>query len=286
MNQALLTITGGPAYPVHFSLVEYIERIIHRYPSNAAAFDEDQRLTYSELRIELLTLHARLHELGVRSGDVVAVNATVQLRYPVVVLGLLLAGLVYLPIAAALPPERKRAICEQARPALMITDEQKPDDAIPTCTLSSLFSGKPVGAAFDLFPEPSPEATAYLIFTSGSTGVPKGVSITRKGFFNRLQWAQDYYALGSEDVTALKTQASFDPSIQEAVLPFSMAPCSCLTTTESTFPITCRPASLSTVSPCSSWYPATCSIFSPARQSMPASTSGISFAAENLGELS
>ncbi|XRA79501.1 amino acid adenylation domain-containing protein [Pseudomonas putida] len=220
MNQALLTITGGPAYPVHFSLVEYIERIIHRYPSNAAAFDEDQRLTYSELRIELLTLHARLHELGVRSGDVVAVNATVQLRYPVVVLGLLLAGLVYLPIAAALPPERKRAICEQARPALMITDEQKPDDAIPTCTLSSLFSGKPVGAAFDLFPEPSPEATAYLIFTSGSTGVPKGVSITRKGFFNRLQWAQDYYALGSEDVTALKTQASFDPSIQEAVLPF------------------------------------------------------------------
>lgn len=27
MNQALLTITGGPAYPVHFSLVEYIERI-------------------------------------------------------------------------------------------------------------------------------------------------------------------------------------------------------------------------------------------------------------------
>lgn len=124
MNQALLTITGGPAYPVHFSLVEYIERIIHRYPSNAAAFDEDQRLTYSELRIELLTLHARLHELGVRSGDVVAVNATVQLRYPVVVLGLLLAGLVYLPIAAALPPERKRAICEQARPALMITDEQ------------------------------------------------------------------------------------------------------------------------------------------------------------------
>ncbi|WP_023628915.1 amino acid adenylation domain-containing protein [Pseudomonas soli] len=223
MNGPLPTITGGPAYPVDFSLVEHIEAIIQRYPSNVAAFDSEQRLTYSDIRAALLTLHARLHELGLRSGDVVAVNATVQLRYPVLVLGLLLAGLVYLPIAAALPPERKRLICEQARPAIIITDSTMPDESIRTSPLSTLFSGKPAGAVFDQYPEPSPEATAYVIFTSGSTGVPKGVSIPRKGLLNRLQWARDYYTLGSEDVTALKTQASFDPSIQEAVLPFFSA---------------------------------------------------------------
>jgi amino acid adenylation domain-containing protein len=220
MTRVLSTIVSGEAYPVDFSLVEHIEKIIERRSTATAMFDAQQRLSYREAKDELLKLHACFLEVGLRPGDVIGVHLDLQLRYPLIVLGVLLAGLIYLPVATALPDERKRQICDIAQPALLITDSPIPGVAARCCSLATLFACEVAQEKFNFFPEPSSDATAYLIFTSGTTGVPKGVSITRKGFLNRLQWARDYYSLGSQDVTALKTPFSFDPSIQEAVLPF------------------------------------------------------------------
>ncbi|MDO7926843.1 amino acid adenylation domain-containing protein [Pseudomonas sp. KFB-139] len=220
MSEPLTTIFGGQAYPVDFSLVEHIERIIEKQGAATAVFNAQQHLSYLDIRGELLKLHTCFLEVGLRPGDVIGVHLELQLRYPLIVLGVLLAGLVYLPIATTLPVERKQQICDIARPTLLVTDMPIPDVAAKCCTLAELFACDVMPKTFGLFPEPSSDATAYIIFTSGTTGVPKGVSITRKGFLNRLQWARDYYSLNDQDVTALKTPFSFDPSIQEAVLPF------------------------------------------------------------------
>jgi non-ribosomal peptide synthetase component F len=53
------------------------------------------------------------------------------------------------------------------------------------------------------------------------------VQIHHGGFFNRLSWARDYYALTADDVIMSKTPLTFDPSIHEQVLPF-IAGCSVL----------------------------------------------------------
>ncbi|KRP67561.1 amino acid adenylation domain-containing protein [Pseudomonas orientalis] len=220
MNKAVSTVMGGVAYPVDFSLIQHMEKIIEERATNTAVFDAQTRLSYQETRTELLKLHAYFFEAGLSPGDVIGVHLDLQLRYPIIVLGILLAGLIYLPVATSLPDERKRIICDIAQPALLITDTPMPGATERCCNLATLFACEVQHDRFDFFPEQLSDATAYLIFTSGTTGVPKGVSLTRKGFFNRLQWARDYYSLDHTDVTALKTPFSFDPSIQESILPF------------------------------------------------------------------
>ncbi|HEX3029961.1 MAG TPA: AMP-binding protein, partial [Clostridia bacterium] len=50
-----------------------------------------------------------------------------------------------------------------------------------------------------------PTDLAYVIYTSGSTGNPKGVMIEHYSVINRLNWMQNKYPIGMEDVILQKT---------------------------------------------------------------------------------
>jgi len=64
-----------------------------------------------------------------------------------------------------------------------------------------------------------PNNLAYVIYTSGSTGKPKGVLNEHAAVVNRLQWAQDYFGLTTNDVVLQKTTFCFDVSVWELFWP-------------------------------------------------------------------
>ncbi|MDC6382025.1 amino acid adenylation domain-containing protein [Pseudomonas graminis] len=220
MSLPLQTVSGPSVFSVDISLVDHLEKIFSERGVAIAIFDADVALSYASMRDELLKLHSYFYSIGLRPGSVVAVHLDLQLRYPLIVLGILLSGLVYLPVAPNLPDYQKRLILQAAQPDLLITETSLPEVSTRLATVRELFRTGKISEKFDVFLESSPSDLAYIIFTSGTTGFPKGVKIPRGSFFNRLQWARDYYSLGPEDITALKTPFSFDPSIQEAILPF------------------------------------------------------------------
>ncbi|MEO2261326.1 AMP-binding protein, partial [Paenibacillus amylolyticus] len=59
---------------------------------------------------------------------------------------------------------------------------------------------------------------AYVIYTSGTTGNPKGVMIEHRAVINRLQWMQNRYPIGEQDVILQKTPITFDVSVWELFL--------------------------------------------------------------------
>ncbi|MYS42541.1 AMP-binding protein, partial [Streptomyces sp. SID5998] len=90
-------------------------------------------------------------------------------------LAVLDAGAAFLPLDTAHPPQRLRALVEDARPALVVTAGAV--DGLPWQTLlgeAEGLSGAPLTAA-ELAAPRHPEHLAYVIHTSGSAGRPKGV---------------------------------------------------------------------------------------------------------------
>ncbi|WP_157527276.1 non-ribosomal peptide synthetase, partial [Micromonospora rosaria] len=56
---------------------------------------------------------------------------------------------------------------------------------------------------------------AYVIYTSGSTGQPKGVAVTHGSLINLIDWHQDRYRLGVDDVVSQVANPSFDAACWE-----------------------------------------------------------------------
>jgi amino acid adenylation domain-containing protein len=67
--------------------------------------------------------------------------------------------------------------------------------------------------------KPGVRDLAYVLFTSGSTGRPKGVMIEHGHLARRLGWLSRAYAIEWGDRSGNSTQATFDPSLIELLLP-------------------------------------------------------------------
>ncbi|HSF42282.1 MAG TPA: non-ribosomal peptide synthase/polyketide synthase [Thermoanaerobaculia bacterium] len=182
---------GGEVWagrPVHHQVEEQAART----PYALAVIDGDRTLTYAELDARANRLARGLARRGVRPEALAGICVERSLEMVVAALAVLKAGGALVALDPAYPRERLAAIIEDARLAVLLTEE-------------SLLKHFPEhqGIAFclergdDPFPEESEEAPAvavdpdhpiYAIYTSGSTGQPKGIVVTHRAFSNLLAW--------------------------------------------------------------------------------------------------
>lgn len=147
-------------------------------------------LTYRELWQRSGRLAGQLVDLGVRPGDVVAVDQGRSAELVVTLLGVVRAGAAYLPLDAHAPLERTAGILEEARTDIVVRSASA-DTAAPHL---------PEGLQQVVPPEPGssgPEAPVdvvvcaddpvYVAYTSGSTGRPKGVVIPHRAVIRLVQ---------------------------------------------------------------------------------------------------
>ncbi|MFD3424034.1 amino acid adenylation domain-containing protein [Streptomyces decoyicus] len=207
------------------------EAQVARTPDAPALEHHGAQLTYAELNTRANQLAHHLISKNIGPEQIVALALPRSADLIVCILAVLKTGAAYLPVDPGYPTARISYMLDDARPALVITDDNTaglPDSGLPALTLHrALGTGQPTTNPNDTHRTTPllPTHPAYLIYTSGSTGHPKGVAVPHhavNGFAadGLGRWELD----GSSRVLQLASP-SFDPSVLETWMAFRSGGC-------------------------------------------------------------
>ncbi|MGH3736371.1 MAG: amino acid adenylation domain-containing protein, partial [Micromonosporaceae bacterium] len=185
--------TAQPGRPA--SVIERFAAHVAAQPDATALVAGGTALSYRELDAAAGRLAAYLREQGVGPESVVGLCLPHGIPMLTAMLAVWRAGAAYLPIDAALPPDRISFMLADSGAHLVLAAGVEPGDAfagVPSAWLDQLRLADRAPAA-----PVTPDAAglAYVIYTSGSTGTPKGVAVTHGSIANyvasvsaRLGW--------------------------------------------------------------------------------------------------
>jgi amino acid adenylation domain-containing protein len=233
-------------YPVQDSVLAMFRQQCLRSSTAIAcryygAGGELHSISYQQLYNSSAELSACLQANGLCHADVIAVSGIQGYATIVAVLGVLMAGGVFLALDDALPDARKTEILQQAnaRYLLIATSHehlhygQAACAFIPSgckqisCQLNENHDGtdnKLNSVHFNAVAE----GAAYIYFTSGSTGKPKGVLGTHKGLAHFVHWQVREFSISPEYRCAQLTNFSFDVFLRDMFLPLTTGATLCL----------------------------------------------------------
>ncbi|MEU3146500.1 MULTISPECIES: amino acid adenylation domain-containing protein [unclassified Streptomyces] len=212
--------TGGAP-----SLVDLISAQARIRPDDIAVEYRNETLTFAELVGRATQLATALEDLGLRRDDRVGIFLGPSTALPVAVWGVLFAGAAYLPLSPDYPDERIRAMAEDSRAPVLLTEEPLRDRLAALAPPGTVIltpadaATGPRAAGDGPAGSPAPGALAYVIYTSGSTGRPKGVMVEHCSIAHQMRWLGRTYGLGPSTTVLQKTPMSFDAAQWEVLAP-------------------------------------------------------------------
>ena len=206
--------------PPFISLSDLIAEHAQRAPQSPALNDGKLALNYAELNALMDRVAASLQRDGLRLGDVISLCAAASVRYAVVFLGALRAGVVVAPLAPSSTAISLLSMLNDAQAQLFFID----DDAANLLDAEPQTHGRlPRRIALDdaaqgtIFEEwladkhATPTAVDVpaqhpfnIIYSSGTTGTPKGIVQSHAMRWAHIQRASTY-AYAPDSVTLLAT---------------------------------------------------------------------------------
>ncbi len=182
----------------------------------ALSFGAGETYTYRELQERARGLALFLHRDGVNKGDIVAISGHKSFDAFAAVLACLRLGAAYVMLDPESPNERLGRILSTCRARLLLA-ETAMCDRLGGFVRGALITNAGRGPASEgELPDPARihgNEPAYVMFTSGSTGSPKGAVMSHANVRNLIAWAQDCYAICSDDRLTNLNPLYFDNSV-------------------------------------------------------------------------
>ncbi|TNE55275.1 MAG: amino acid adenylation domain-containing protein [Bacteroidetes bacterium] len=205
-------------YDLNKNFLDFWNEALARYPENIAISYQKEQLSYQEvdLRAEKLALH--LINLGIKSGDVVAIQLPPSEWMFISILACFKVGAIFLPMDQQTPPLRKQHLLDESESRLMLSLESSlpylPDHCQELILGKQTLSEITVPEDIQLPERPlKGDSGAYIIYTSGTSGNPKGVLVSHRSLSNLIQWYREQYELKATDKILKYSSFAFDASI-------------------------------------------------------------------------
>lgn len=208
---------------MNYLLQHYLERSAEQSPERRALVCGGVELTYRELNSRTDAFALGLRRRGVCRRDRIALLMHKTVEPIIAMLGVLKADAVYVPLDCNSPVSRLGQIIGDADPVLVIHDQASAGKAAELAAASGGSHTRYV-AFSDLADTVITDGVrgryanlssdiAHILYTSGSTGKPKGVMISHANVRNYVDWAVEYFDIGSEDRMSNHSPFFFDLSM-------------------------------------------------------------------------
>ncbi|TCJ99079.1 non-ribosomal peptide synthetase [Nocardia alba] len=219
--------TGGPSTPAPL-----LPQVLARAAADPAAIairDGARTLTYGELDAASTHLAARLTDLGVGAGDLVAVSIPRSAASITAIWAVVKSGAGFLPVDPSYPADRIAHMLADSGAAAGITIEAVRSD-LPATVNWLVLDGNAPAADLDAADTRTasggrvgrravdPLDPAYVIYTSGTTGLPKGVVIPHGAVAAYLPVQAGRYLAAADARVLHVASPSFDISVAELLL--------------------------------------------------------------------
>lgn len=206
------------------SVLSYLEQSADKYPDKTAFFDENNSLTFSELKKKAIDIGYLIKDKleGRRNPILIFLPKTVDSI--TAFMGVLYSNNFYTPTDIRFPAEKVLSVIDALKPKAIILNTESLEkfekleldiDGIELINIDdSVETGKYddtselVDSILDVDP-------VYTFFTSGSTGVPKGVIINNHNIIDYVDWAVDTFKINDKTILGNQSPFYFDISTQD-----------------------------------------------------------------------
>ncbi|MDD0975289.1 amino acid adenylation domain-containing protein [Pseudomonas fontis] len=176
-----------------------------------ALISGERHISYAELGHNVARLIAALKARGFGPGHVVAICLPRSPEHTLLTLACALSGVIWVPIDASAPEERRAYLLENCRPDLVVLAELEPIEH-PAATCAMLLA-EPASAPPTLTDLSLSDAPAYYLYTSGTTGKPKCVVLSNRATANVIGSTLKHWGVSEQDVFISVTPLHHDMSV-------------------------------------------------------------------------
>lgn len=182
-----------------------------RYAGNTAySYTNGETYTYNDIRAKVEVIQAQMSDLGLTSGDKIAILSQNMPNWNIAYFAITTAGMIAVPILPDFSPAEISNILEHSQSrAIFVSDRLRSkveEEAVSKLSTIysidnlSLVKGEKVTSSATVKATPMPDDLAVIIYTSGTTGRSKGVMLSHKNLASEVMMASDLQPVYPEDV--------------------------------------------------------------------------------------